>query len=314
MGLTTARLVQEAGFPVTIYTEALTPTPPRTSPAARFHPFGHFEEEAVTPEWRAQFAAAMDYSWRRFQIMVGDDYGIRWLPTYQQRGSERPAPTQSRRSSGRPLTPAEHPFPVEQIVRYDTLYVETGRYLRQLTRDVQIAGGGSRCADLRLRPRSRPAEKRSSSTAPVSAPASCSATRTCIRSAASSPSCCRSRRCATPSQAGRLHVPARRRDPARRHVRAGRMGRDPATGDDRTHPRLAQGVVRRVPMYFGTTRPAAPPPPLRARPAPPPRRTGADCRRRKDRPRPWPRDDRGRHRRRPDPTGDGECPGFAEAR
>ena len=29
----------------------------------------------------------MDYSWRRFQIMVGDDYGIRWLPTYQESGN-----------------------------------------------------------------------------------------------------------------------------------------------------------------------------------------------------------------------------------
>jgi glycine/D-amino acid oxidase-like deaminating enzyme len=27
------------------------------------------------------------------------------------------------------------------MVRYDTLYVETGRYLRQMIRDVQIAGG-----------------------------------------------------------------------------------------------------------------------------------------------------------------------------
>src|SRR6185436_10919063 len=39
------------------------------------------------------------------------------------------------------LAPDEHPFPVAHMTRYDTLYVETGRYLRQLVRDVQVAGG-----------------------------------------------------------------------------------------------------------------------------------------------------------------------------
>ena len=82
----------------------------------------------------------MEYSWRRFQIMVGDDYGIRWLPTYQESGnaarwSDRFHP------DARPLGRAEHPFPVERIIRYNTMYVETGRFLRELTQDVQVAGG-----------------------------------------------------------------------------------------------------------------------------------------------------------------------------
>jgi D-amino-acid oxidase len=140
MGLTTARLVQEAGFPVTIYTEALTPHTTSNIAGGQISPFSHFDEDAVTPEWRAQFAAAMDYSWRRFQIMVGDDYGIRWLPTYQESGNisrwRDPYHTDAR-----PLSPTEHPFPVERLIRYNTMYVETGRFLRELTRDVQIAGG-----------------------------------------------------------------------------------------------------------------------------------------------------------------------------
>jgi glycine/D-amino acid oxidase-like deaminating enzyme len=140
MGLTTARLVQEAGFPVSIYTEALTPGTTSNIAGGQISPFGHFSEEAVTPEWRAQFAAAMDYSWRRFQIMVGDDYGIRWLPTYQE--SRNAARWQDRfHPDARALSGAEHPFPVEQLVRYSTMYVETGRFLRELTRDVQVAGG-----------------------------------------------------------------------------------------------------------------------------------------------------------------------------
>jgi len=140
MGLTTARLVQEAGFPATLYTEALTPDTTSNIAGGQISPFGHYSDGEVTPEWRAQFAAAMDYSWRRFQIMVGDDYGIRWLPTYQESGniarwSDRFHP------GARALNPTEHPFPVERIVRYDTMYVETGRFLRELTEDVQVAGG-----------------------------------------------------------------------------------------------------------------------------------------------------------------------------
>ena len=140
MGLTTARLVQEAGFAVTIYTEALTPDTTSNIAGGQISPFGHFDDGEVTAEWRAQFEAAMEYSWRRFQIMVGDDYGIRWLPTYQESGnvsrwSDRFHP------DARALSPTEHPFPVERIVRYTTMYVETGRFLRELTEDVQVAGG-----------------------------------------------------------------------------------------------------------------------------------------------------------------------------
>ncbi len=39
------------------------------------------------------------------------------------------------------LAANEHPFPVANVSRYDTLYVETGRFLRQMLRDIQIAGG-----------------------------------------------------------------------------------------------------------------------------------------------------------------------------
>jgi glycine/D-amino acid oxidase-like deaminating enzyme len=143
MGLSTARLVQEAGFPVTIYAAAVPPDTTSNIAGGQWHPFGHFREGAVTPEWRRQFVAAADYSWRRFQIMVGDDYGIRWLPTYTEtEGEPERALLPTFPPVNRVLRADEHPFPVEHLVRYDTLYVETGRYLRQLVRDVQVAGGG----------------------------------------------------------------------------------------------------------------------------------------------------------------------------
>ncbi|MDP8994506.1 MAG: FAD-binding oxidoreductase [Pseudomonadota bacterium] len=142
MGLTTARLVQEAGFPLVVYAAALPPETTSNVAGGQFHPFGHFREGAVTAEWREQFRRATDYSWRRFQIMVGEDYGVRWLPTYAETaGGPEPALLPTFPPVNRLLPPAEHPFPAPHVVRYDTLYVETGRFLRQMMRDVESAGG-----------------------------------------------------------------------------------------------------------------------------------------------------------------------------
>ena len=140
MGLTTARLVQDAGFPVTIYAAALPPDTTSNIAGGQFHPFLAYDEDKVTAAWKSQFLRALEYSWRRFQIMVGDDYGIHWKATYD----EDDAPeyyTPDYPPINRLLSPPEYPFPVAHVVRYDTMYIETGRYLRQLTHDVELAGG-----------------------------------------------------------------------------------------------------------------------------------------------------------------------------
>jgi glycine/D-amino acid oxidase-like deaminating enzyme len=141
VGLSTARLVQEAGFPVTIYAAALPPDTTSNIAGGQFHPFSVFREGFEPPGFMPQFIRALDYSWRRFQIMVGDDYGIRWLPTYVETDSPDQKLLESFPPINRMLTPAEHPFIWANTLRYDTMYVETGRYLRQMLRDVQIAGG-----------------------------------------------------------------------------------------------------------------------------------------------------------------------------
>lgn len=138
MGLSTARLVQEAGFPVTLYTAALPPDTTSNIAGGEWSPYGHFDDASVTPEWREQYRAARDYSWRRFQIMVGEDYGVRWLPVYAEGGPRRGSPY---RPGDRALAAGEHPFAVAGVNRFETMFVETGRYLRQMLRDVQTAGG-----------------------------------------------------------------------------------------------------------------------------------------------------------------------------
>ena len=141
MGLSTARLVQEAGLPVTIYAAALPPDTTSNIAGGQFHPFAVFRDDVVTADFRAQFTRALDYSWRRFQIMVGEEYGVRWLPTYVETDSPDAKLLATFPPIDRMLTPAQYPFPWKSALRYDTMYVEMGRYLRQMMRDLQIAGG-----------------------------------------------------------------------------------------------------------------------------------------------------------------------------
>lgn len=141
VGLSTARLVQEAGFPVTVYTAALPPDTTSNIAGGQFHPFAVFREAYVDNAFKAQFTSALDYSWRRYQIMVGDDYGIRWLPTFVEADSPEAKVIANFPPVNRLLSAGENPFPWASTLRYDTMYVETGRYLRQMVRDVQIAGG-----------------------------------------------------------------------------------------------------------------------------------------------------------------------------
>ncbi|HEY0622917.1 FAD-dependent oxidoreductase [Sphingomonas sp.] len=143
MGLTTARLVQEAGFPVSIYTAALPPDTTSAVAGGQISPFGHYRESEVTPAWMAQFQAAMAYSWQRFQTLVGERYGIRWQRTYEEtRDTVYPNDWMNPYyPNGKLLGPNEHPFPVERMVAFDTMYVETPRFMAQLMSEVLGAGG-----------------------------------------------------------------------------------------------------------------------------------------------------------------------------
>lgn len=140
LGLTTARLVQEAGFPVAIYAKDLPPNTTSNASGGQISPFGHYREGFVTPEWQQQFKAAMDYSWQRFQILVGDRYGIGWRTTYEQ-GHDEPGPMDPYRPNQRLAGREAHPFPIGDVTIYDTMYVDVTRYLERLTADIREHGG-----------------------------------------------------------------------------------------------------------------------------------------------------------------------------
>lgn len=151
LGLTCARLLQEAGYQANIYAKALPPNTTSNIAGGQILPSTHFEREHVTEEWLAKERLAADYTRRRMQIDVGEDYGIRWIATYDQ-GHRTLRPDLRPFYPGREsLAPDAHPFPADRVDRYMTMYVETGRWLASLLRDVRIAGGGVAVREFRDR-------------------------------------------------------------------------------------------------------------------------------------------------------------------
>ncbi|PEQ11334.1 FAD-dependent oxidoreductase [Novosphingobium sp. PC22D] len=141
MGLSTARLAQERGRKVTIYTAALPPETTSNIAGGQIKPALLYRGDAVDDAWRAQFAAALEYSWRRFQIMIGDDYGVRWVPTYQEGSGPARMPDNLVHAGQVDIPVDRSPFAGRAVRRFETMYVETGRYLRRMTQDVLTAGG-----------------------------------------------------------------------------------------------------------------------------------------------------------------------------
>ena len=153
MGLTTARLVQEAGLPVTIYSADIAPNTTSNLAGGQWGPTGHYRESAVTPEWRSQYGAALAISWRRFQALDPQRYGIEWLPTYTEAERVGPPGLEPYYPGSRLLLPGEHPFRADELAVYRTMYVEVGRLMAQLTEDFLRARG-----KLRIRRFASPAE------------------------------------------------------------------------------------------------------------------------------------------------------------
>ena len=139
-GLTTARLVQEAGFPVTLYAAERPEDTTSAVAGGQFHPFSHVRRDQATPEWRARYLQALDYAFRRQQLLVGDDWGVRWLTTYVEGDRPEARITATFPPAARVVPAAENPFG-RPMTRYATLYTETGRFLRRLLNEIEADGG-----------------------------------------------------------------------------------------------------------------------------------------------------------------------------
>jgi D-amino-acid oxidase len=149
VGLATARLLQEHGVEVTIYAKDLPPLTTSNIAGAQVFPVTVYSHDAVTPAFLAQFVEAARFSYRRYQLMVGEYYGIRWMPNYFMDHEPLPeAGLSSKRSpiadlmpELRDLTKDEHPFPFPYVRQFDTMFVQPSIYLEAMLREFRIAGG-----------------------------------------------------------------------------------------------------------------------------------------------------------------------------
>jgi len=157
VGLATARLLQERGVEVTIYAKDLPPYTTSNIAGAQWFPFSVYDHTAVTAAFRTQFVEAARFAYRRYQLMVGAYYNIRWLPNYQL--SEEPMSDSGQISPKglladllpemHDLKPGEHPFPYRYVRQYDTMFVQPAHYLEAMMREFRIAGGAIQVKEMR---------------------------------------------------------------------------------------------------------------------------------------------------------------------
>ena len=150
VGLSTARLLQDAGLNVTLVTAALPPNTTSNVAGGFWFPVTLYDHQFRTPAFDEQFATACRFAFERFQIMLGQGYGVRWTRSFRLANSPFPNTGATSREGVvgrltpefRDLAPGEHPFSGFQYVRqFDTLMIEPPIYLPRMLEDFRIAGG-----------------------------------------------------------------------------------------------------------------------------------------------------------------------------
>jgi glycine/D-amino acid oxidase-like deaminating enzyme len=146
VGLAAARLLQDHGFDVTIYARELPPDTTSNMAGALWAPITIAERDRHTAEFDAQLAASSRFAYRYFQLLVGDRYGVSWVPLFfldTKREFPLPwfwsiAPEMYRYET---LGPGEHPFSSPFVHRTYTMLIEPSIYLAAVLSDVHVAGG-----------------------------------------------------------------------------------------------------------------------------------------------------------------------------
>ena len=150
IGLTTAlmlqRKFQDGAGTVTIYSKDLPPDTTSNIAGGFWSPTSLFDQDAVTPQWLETFRRASRVANRAFQLLVGKDYGVRWIDTFNLYRAES--------SIGNGLPGGNDLYPNMQFHRdpatyfgfpvvrqYSTMMIEPQLYLAKLLLDFYGAGG-----------------------------------------------------------------------------------------------------------------------------------------------------------------------------
>jgi D-amino-acid oxidase len=149
-GLATARLLQQrfqdGPGTVTIYAKDLPPETTSNIAGGFWSPTSAYDSEVASAKFTEQFRQACRISNRAFQLLVGPEYGVRWIDTFELYRSE--AALARELPGGNDLYPQqethrdpEHYFGIPYVRQYSTMLIEPPVYLNALLRDFYIAGG-----------------------------------------------------------------------------------------------------------------------------------------------------------------------------
>jgi glycine/D-amino acid oxidase-like deaminating enzyme len=149
-GLSTARLLQrrfqDGPGTVTIYAQDLPPETTSNIAGGFWSPTSVYDAQAASIKFTEQFRLACRISNRAFQLLVGPDYGVRWIDTLELYRNE--ASLTRELPGGNDLYPQQeihrdpdHYFGFPYVRQYSTMLIEPPVYLGALLRDFYIAGG-----------------------------------------------------------------------------------------------------------------------------------------------------------------------------
>jgi glycine/D-amino acid oxidase-like deaminating enzyme len=150
VGLATARLLQEAGFAVTIYTKAMPPETTSNVAGGQWFPAFLSDHARRSDAFRSQLLAAAEYAYRRYQVLLGPRFGVRWMRNYylnhqpfiETSYAGAQSPLRAMMPEYRALAPEEHPFTGYAFVRqFDTMLIEPPVYLAAMLDEFHLAGG-----------------------------------------------------------------------------------------------------------------------------------------------------------------------------
>jgi D-amino-acid oxidase len=149
-GLSTAILLQrhfsDGTLNVTIYAKDLPPDTTSNIAGGFWSPTSAYDSDKVSPKFIEQFRSASRISNRAFQLLVGPQYGVRWLDTFDLMRTE---PSPLRELPGGNDLYAQHMvhrdaaryFGFPFVRQYSTMLIEPSIYLAALLRDFYTAGG-----------------------------------------------------------------------------------------------------------------------------------------------------------------------------
>jgi D-amino-acid oxidase len=151
VGIATARLLQESGCEVTIYTKDVPPNITSNLATGTWSPASRVcDVKVAKPEFKAIWEDATRFSFRRFQFLLGmndiacwaEEYGVfQQSPVYIPGAGGEDFEIEGLLPERVRLTGKEHPFKADHVTRRSNIMFNIPTYLRHHLTDFMMFGG-----------------------------------------------------------------------------------------------------------------------------------------------------------------------------